>query len=296
MSFTVALSSIPLQLIHLPMIIRRFRNVICRMSGPMADGDKFLILDDDFLEKFDEIVVIGDIHGCYDEFKEVLNKVHAETPSKKAEKCLKIIVGDLVNKGPKSEKVLKACRDIYPDSILSVRGNHDDIVLEHCRLYKEDKKSLSQKMKWIETLPQRYIDYLSRLPYSIRIPSLKSIIVHGGINPSLQDPAVSTPTNIMTTMRNIVVNKNPKTNETSYECTKSANDGACWALFWPGPEHVYFGHDARRRLQTDHEFATGLDSGCVYGDSLSYIYIKGPRKGEIVSIKAKKVYQPVNGD
>lgn len=266
------------------------------MPGPMANGEKFIVLDEEYLSKFDEIVVIGDIHGCYDEFREAIERIHAESPSKNPKKCLKILVGDLVNKGPKNDQVLKACRDIYPESIISVRGNHDERVLKQRQIYQESRVHLTEENRWIEKLSPRYITYLSKLPYSITIPSLRSIIVHAGIDPSRENPATETPTDLMTTMRNIVVEKDPKTNETSYRCTKSWNEGACWALFWPGPEHVYFGHDARRRLQTDHEFATGLDSGCVYGDKLSYVYIKGPRKGEIVSIKAKKVYQKCQDD
>lgn len=260
----------------------------------MHKGDKFLVLEDEYLKSFDDIVIIGDIHGCFDEFKELLDKVHTETPSKNPDRCLKILVGDLVNKGPKSKEVIDVCMDIYPKSIIAVRGNHDEIVIQRYKEYKSGA-TLEPKNEWIRRLSVKHITYLERLPYTITIPSLNCIIVHAGLNPLLEDPAKTTPLNIMTTMRNITVEKGPKKDEIHYNCTKSDKVGAPWATFWPGPQHIYFGHDAKRRLQSEHEFATGLDTGCVYGDRLSYVYIKGSRKGEILSIKAKKVYEEPKG-
>lgn len=274
-----------------PNFIRRIGAFVTRFNGPMATGNQFLVLDDNYLSRFDDIVVVGDIHGCYKEFKELLDKVHAETPTRNPDRCLKILVGDLVNKGPENKKVLKLCRDLYPNSILAVRGNHDEIVLHQFEQFKSTGKSLESRNQWIETLPTRYIQYLQCLPYTISIPPLNCVIVHAGLDPSLDDPIRETPTNLMTTMRNIVVEKVIETGGTRYKCTKSNKEGAVWATFWPGPQRVYFGHDARRRLQDQHEFAVGLDTGCVYGDRLSYTYIKGPRKDEIFFIEAKEVYE-----
>eukprot|EP00607_Mallomonas_marina_P004562 CAMPEP_0182426728 /NCGR_PEP_ID=MMETSP1167-20130531/13252_1 /TAXON_ID=2988 /ORGANISM="Mallomonas Sp, Strain CCMP3275" /LENGTH=159 /DNA_ID=CAMNT_0024608387 /DNA_START=222 /DNA_END=698 /DNA_ORIENTATION=- len=70
-----------------------------------------------------KVLIIGDIHGCYDELKELLEKYHDENTSL-------IFVGDLVNKGPKSVEVVQYVRnEVENNGALCVRGNHDDSAL-----------------------------------------------------------------------------------------------------------------------------------------------------------------------
>ena len=49
---------------------------------------------------------------------------------------------------------------------------------------------------------------------------------------------------------------------------KNVERGVEWATMWNGPEHIIFGHDSGRGLQ-DQYYATGLDTGCVYGNNMT---------------------------
>jgi predicted phosphodiesterase len=68
-----------------------------------------------------KVLIIGDIHGCLVEFKDLLNKSNYND----ADTSL-ILVGDLVNKGPYSAEVVKYARSL---NAYCVRGNHDDSAL-----------------------------------------------------------------------------------------------------------------------------------------------------------------------
>ncbi|RWS16473.1 uncharacterized protein B4U79_01358 [Dinothrombium tinctorium] len=238
-------------------------------------------LDDSFVNKFEEVLIIGDIHGCFDEMKECIDAVHLYNRN-----ILKLFVGDLVNKGPKSKAVIEYLMGEGKDSCLSVRGNHDEVVIREYMKYEIDPSSLAEKNEWMKELTKQQINYLISLPYTITIPSLNLIVVHAGLVPGL-DLSLMKLTDFVT-MRNIIFTDYFE--EEGIKATKSHKEGEPWAKHWRGPSHVYFGHDAKRKLQL-YPFATGLDTGCVYGNTLTAVFAKGPRKGSFINIKAKKVYQ-----
>lgn len=70
----------------------------------------------------DEIYVIGDIHGYYDDLVELINKL----PNKFESKIC--FVGDLIDRGPDSQKVVELVKSHNYDCVL---GNHELMCIEY---------------------------------------------------------------------------------------------------------------------------------------------------------------------
>ena len=62
--------------------------------------------------------IIGDVGGQFEAFKRLLDKMPKEET---------VCVGDLVDRGPDSMKVIEYC---IASGIKSLRGNHEDMMLD----------------------------------------------------------------------------------------------------------------------------------------------------------------------
>lgn len=270
-------------------------------------------------EQSRNILVVGDIHGCMEELQMLMKKAIEETNDGHPFAAI-ILVGDLCNKGPKCAEVIRWARTAK--NVFSVRGNHDDGAL--AAALGDETRRKKRKYNWVldgedaDTskevirLSDEDVEWLADLPYTFTIPSAylgpnedkDTLIVHAGLIPDIElhKQAIST----MITVREVLPICNPGTQSLSsfqyHERQKGAPPAevnpsgiTCgvpmpWASVWRGPQRVIFGHDARRGYQRypgDH--AIGLDTGAVYGKSLTGIVLPGKR---IVSVSSVAEHSP----
>lgn len=71
--------------------------------------------------------VIGDIHACLEEFKELLEKINWRDEGVKT-----ILVGDLIDKGPFNNEIIKFIHENM-DRFIIVRGNHENYVYKRLK-------------------------------------------------------------------------------------------------------------------------------------------------------------------
>lgn len=208
-----------------------------------------------------DLLIVGDVHGCYHEMQMILSKARSHT----SKPLLVIFAGDMLRKGPKNLEVMEYIRSNCK-TVFCVRGNHEQSILKKID---ESEKRLSEDDAWLRTLESSDIDFLRDLPYTITIPDLKITVVHAGLVPDT--PMHLQANSVMLNMRSLEI-KEDIFHGHVWNPTNNGKVGVPWASLWTGPNHVYFGHDAQRKLQF-YEFATGLDSGCVYGGYLSSVLI-----------------------
>jgi hypothetical protein len=217
------------------------------------------------VELLNRTLIIGDVHGCLDEFELLLQAAGVETTDRV------ILAGDLVAKGPDSAGVVQLARE---RAFLSVLGNHDAHLLKARTgaAVGPDHAAIAQLLQ-----PADWA-YLESLPTHLRLPEFFTIVVHAGLVPGVP---------LERQARHHVLNL--RSFDATGEPVTSAR-GTPWAERWPGPELVVFGHDAMRGLQ-QHPHAIGLDTGCVYGKRLTALWLPERR---LVSVPAKRIWRAID--
>ncbi|HVX93618.1 MAG TPA: metallophosphoesterase family protein [Polyangia bacterium] len=215
-------------------------------------------------------VIVGDVHGCLDELRAIAAQCGAPGDARY------VLVGDLCAKGPDSRGVVAWAREHGVDAVL---GNHDAAVLR-ALAPEADPAPKSVHAQVARSLRPEEARWLKALPLWLAVDGTgpaSHLVVHGGVVPGV--PLEAQERKHLLNLRSITADGAP---------TK-ALEGTPWAALWKGPPHVVFGHDAVRGLQR-YEWATGLDTGCVYGGALTALVLP---EGRLVSVPARRAYAPM---
>ena len=123
------------------------------------------------------VYAVGDIQGCLDEFRDLLDALTFDP-----DKDRLWLVGDLVNRGPKSLETLRFVRSLG-DAAITVLGNHDLhlLALAFAPGTRPPEKDLRRVLKAKDS--DDLIDWLRHLPILHYDKQLESVLVHAGIYP-----------------------------------------------------------------------------------------------------------------
>lgn len=211
----------------------------------------------------DDLVVIGDVHGCVRELRDLLYRV---TPGRNVTVAF---TGDLVDRGPDSAGVVSMVRGMGAYCVL---GNHEEKHIRYRRheaqkkierFYRNPMKASPSFMKVHQTLSDKQIDWLSRLPAAIRFvtPAGDRILTHAGLTSSRFDQ----PTDGF--IRNRRLDKNGKPVSLSHATEQNSSD---WTESYFGPRSIY-GHIVNNVPFVQND-TYGIDTGCCFGISLTAYY------------------------
>jgi serine/threonine protein phosphatase 1 len=213
------------------------------------------------------LIAVGDIHGCHREFSDLLEKLDLQKDDRL------ILLGDLVNRGPDSGKVVELARDHATASLL---GNHELRLLNFRRT--DDPSHLKKDdYATMEQLRGKDWDYLESMKLTYEDEELGVVFVHAGFLPDR--PWQKQPARIVTRIQ--VVDRNGEPQKRA-----DAPDAPHWSELWSGPPFVLYGHTPREDVART-KWTLGLDTGCVLGGSLSACILPEKR---IVQVKAREKY------
>jgi serine/threonine protein phosphatase 1 len=213
------------------------------------------------------LIAIGDIHGCHAEFAELLERVEPTADDQL------VLLGDLVNRGPDSLKVIDLAKQHRAISLL---GNHELRLLN----YRKTKDASYLKETDEDTYERLRPDdwtYLEAMPLTYEAADLQTVFVHGGFLPN--EPWGKQPAQVVTRIQVIDAAGKPRKRADCEDCP-------AWADLWGGPPFVVYGHTPRPEIYK-LKWSVGIDTACVMGGHLTAYILPEKR---YVQVKARRKY------
>jgi calcineurin-like phosphoesterase family protein len=224
--------------------------------------------------------VLGDIHGCAFELNQLLEQISLGAQDRL------ICVGDLYHRGPDPLGVAQLLAGV--ESLDIVLGNHERVLLERLDDRLAEGTSLdgipASELAGDGGTPMgdfaaehsaTVVNLLLDRPYYLkgRNQDQDWLVVHAGVLPGV--PVENTNPYLLTRLRRI----------------EELRGQPFWYEAWRGPELVLFGHTPSKLPRTcfvgGKLVALGLDTGCVYGGSLTAYRLED---GDLAVVKAARAY------
>jgi bis(5'-nucleosyl)-tetraphosphatase (symmetrical) len=234
-------------------------------------------------------VFVGDVQGCADELDDLLCALPFDPALHEL-----WFVGDLVNRGPASARVLRRAIELGAGSVL---GNHDLHLLGVAR--GERPLRVDDTFADVLDAPDReeLLAWLARRPLLVAWDDL--LLVHAGLHPGWDDPvAVARGLEARIAkgelpwdddaLRFLVGVRHCDASGSRPRDEERPGPGfAPWDRFYRGVRLVVCGHWAARGVACG-ERLRALDSGCVWGGRLT-AWVAG--EDRLVSVPARRVWQ-----
>jgi predicted phosphodiesterase len=222
------------------------------------------------------VIVIGDIHGCINELRALFDRLAP------ARGDIVISAGDVVRKGPHADLCLDLLR---AHGGLAVIGNNDEKLLERAGGFfarwfapPEDRAVLRRR---------DLLDFMRAWPVVIDIPAIGASVVHGGLFPGMAIDSAE----IARTREDLIRLRYLRREGDRWLRVPKGMEretDVLWSEVWDGERTVLYGHTPMREARMDRK-AIGLDTGCVYGGSLTAaVYERGGWRLE--QVPAQRAY------
>ncbi|MEZ5402692.1 MAG: AAA family ATPase [Bryobacteraceae bacterium] len=240
--------------------------------------------------------IIGDIHGCYDELRELVDRLGYRVtmldgePPDPVEHLIEppegrklVFLGDLADRGPKTPDVLRFVIDaVECGAALAVPGNHDERLLKWLRGRKMElnhglRESAQQLAPATAAFRREVEVFLEALVSHLVLDGGALVVAHAGMKQELQGRSSG------------AVRAFALYGESTGEVDQFGLPIRYpWAEQYQGRAMVVYGHTPMREPEWVNR-TINVDTGCVFGGKLTAL--RYPEL-DLISVPAAKVYMP----
>ena len=230
--------------------------------------------------------IIGDIHACYDELVELLDKLgyhNDDVVYRHPEGRRVVFLGDLFNRGPDNVGVLRLVAAMVDNGqALYVRGNHCQYIYGYFQHYAG--REYQRARNWIDDLTKwehfEIGDLVRRLvreaPPFMVLDEGRLVATHAGIEEHMIGPLTPDTFGFCLFGENL-----DEVNEFGFPKRRD------WAATYHGDAFIAYGHTPTMAVPEIRFNTVNLDGGCCFGGWMSAM--RYPER-EFVVVQAKQNY------